>query len=160
MKKKTGNRGAVMTELKTLALLSGGLLLGNMGGKAIDKLLKVDSTVPGMQLKKLARPLLLLGTGVAGAMRLKDGNLRMLSAGVGASGLLGTVETLTGKDLLSGVSGSMPVGMYREPVSRPLPRFEPDLPLLGSGLSASGSSSGSSLAAVYGEGPDMGFEMI
>jgi hypothetical protein len=103
MKKKTGNRGAVMTELKTLALLSGGLLLGNMGGKAIDKLLKVDSTVPGMQLKKLARPLLLLGTGVAGAMRLKDGNLRMLSAGVGASGLLGTVETLTGKDLLSGV---------------------------------------------------------
>ena len=35
MKKKTGNRGAVMTELKTLALLSGGLLLGNMGGKRI-----------------------------------------------------------------------------------------------------------------------------
>lgn len=149
----------MMVELKTLALISGGLLLGNMGGKAIDKLLKVESGGSGMQLKKLARPLLLLGTGVAGAMRMKDGNLRLLSAGVGASGLLGTVEALTGKDLLSGASGDY-AGVYRDPMSRPLPRFEPDLPLLGSGLSAGGGGGQGSLSAVYSESPDVAFEMI
>lgn len=153
----------MMVELKTLALISGGLLLGNMGGKAIDKLLKVESGGSGMQLKKLARPLLLLGTGVAGAMRMKDGNLRLLSAGVGASGLLGTVEALTGKDLLSGASGDY-AGVYRDPMSRPmsrpLPRFEPDLPLLGSGLSAGGGGGQGSLSAVYSETPDVAFEMI
>ena len=45
MRKKTNNK-AMVGELKSLALISAGLVVGSMGGKAIDKALKVDNTFP------------------------------------------------------------------------------------------------------------------
>jgi hypothetical protein len=63
MRKQSTNQ-AMVGELKSLAMISGGLIIGTMGGKAIDKMLKVDDTVPGFQVKKLAKPLVQLGAGV------------------------------------------------------------------------------------------------
>jgi hypothetical protein len=35
---------AVMGEIKTLAMLTGGVVIGSLGGKMIDKVLNVDAT--------------------------------------------------------------------------------------------------------------------
>ena len=36
---------AVMGEIKTLAMLTGGVVIGSLGGKMIDKVLKVDAAM-------------------------------------------------------------------------------------------------------------------
>ena len=96
-----------MGELRSLAMISGGMVLGSMGGKAIDKMLKVDETTPGFQVKKLVRPMALLGAGVLGSMKLKNQDLKMVSAGVGAAGVVSTVKVVLKKDLLAGLDGGV-----------------------------------------------------
>ena len=92
---------AVMGEIKTLAMLTGGVVIGSLGGKMIDKVLNVDATATGFNAKALARPIVLLGVGTAGNLMLKDPNMKMLATGVGASGLLSGVKVLMKKDLLA-----------------------------------------------------------
>ncbi len=126
-----------MGELRSLAMISGGMVLGSMTGKAIDKMLKVDETATGFQVKKLIRPLALLGAGVVGSMKLKNPDLKMVSAGVGAAGVVSTVKVVFKKDLLAGLGGSMsglgePMSVYHEPV-RMMEPYEPNLPALSSG---------------------------
>ena len=127
----------MMGELRSLAMISGGMVLGSMTGKAIDKMLKVDEAATGFQLKKLIRPLALLGAGVVGSMKLKNPDLKMVSAGVGAAGVVSTVKVVLKKDLLAGLGGSMsglgePMSVYHEPV-RVMEPYEPNLPALSSG---------------------------
>jgi hypothetical protein len=127
----------MMGELRSLAMISGGMVLGSMTGKAIDKMLKVDETATGFQVKKLIRPLALLGAGVVGSMKLKNPDLKMVSAGVGAAGVVSTVKVVFKKDLLAGLGGSMsglgePMSVYHEPV-RMMEPYEPNLPALSSG---------------------------
>lgn len=127
----------MMGELRSLAMISGGMVLGSMTGKAIDKMLKVDEAATGFQLKKLIRPLALLGAGVVGSMKLKNPDLKMVSAGVGAAGVVSTVKVVLKKDLLAGLGGSMsglgePMSVYHEPV-RMMEPYEPNLPALSSG---------------------------
>jgi hypothetical protein len=95
---------AVMGEIKTLAMLTGGVVIGSLGGKMIDKVLNVDATATGFNAKALARPIVLLGLGTAGNLMLKDPNMKMLATGVGASGLLSGVKVFLKKDLLAGLS--------------------------------------------------------
>ncbi len=126
-----------MGELRSLAMISGGMVLGSMTGKAIDKMLKVDEAATGFQVKKLIRPLALLGAGVVGSMKLKNPDLKMVSAGVGAAGVVSTVKVVLKKDLLAGLGGSMsglgePMSVYHEPV-RMMEPYEPNLPALSSG---------------------------
>ena len=78
------NSGAVMEEVKKLALLGGGVVLGSLGGKLIDNVLKVDSGIPGFNPKALVRPAVLVGAGTAGVLMLKDNNLKLIATGVGA----------------------------------------------------------------------------
>ena len=92
---------AVMGEIKTLAMLTGGVVIGSLGGKMIDKVLNVDATATGFNAKALARPIVLLGVGTAGNLMLKDPNMKMLATGVGASGLLSGVKVFLKKDLSS-----------------------------------------------------------
>lgn len=127
----------MMGELRSLAMISGGMVLGSMTGKAIDKMLKVDEAATGFQVKKLIRPLALLGAGVLGSMKLKNPDLKMVSAGVGAAGVVSTVKVVLKKDLLAGLGGSMsglgePMSVYHEPV-RVMESYEPNLPALSSG---------------------------
>jgi len=127
---------AVMDEVKTLAMLGGGVVLGSLGGRLIDKALKVDASVPGFQAKKLARPVILLAAGTAGALMLKDKNMKMLATGVGASGVLSGVKVILKKDMLSGLADFSGLGndaatsVYREPVNLQVDRYNPDLPEL------------------------------
>ena len=128
---------AVMGEIKTLAMLTGGVVIGSLGGKMIDKVLKVDATATGFNAKALARPIVLMGVGTAGNLMLKDPNMRMLATGVGASGLLSGVKVLMKKDLLAGLadfsfSGLGEPSVYREPLNLSVDRYNPDLPALSS----------------------------
>ena len=107
-----------------------------MGGKAIDKALKVDNTLPGFQAKKLVKPFVQLGTGVAGALKLKDPNLKLVAAGVGAS-VCEYCECGLKKDLLEGIPGigeiaglGEPMGVYQDPIHLSIPAYNPDLPML------------------------------
>ena len=131
---------AVMGEIKTLAMLTGGVVLGSVGGKMIDKVLKVDAAATGFNAKALARPLVLLGVGAAGNLMLKDQNMKLVATGVGASGMLSGVKVFMKKDLLAGLSdfnlnGFPALGepsVYREPINLSVERYNPDLPALSS----------------------------
>ena len=137
MRSKQVSSKAMMGELRSLAMISGGMVLGSMGGKAIDNMLKVDETTPGFQAKKLVRPMALLGAGVLGSLKLKNPDVKMVSAGVGAAGVVSTVKVVLKKDLLAGLDGGVAglgeaMSVYHEPV-RTIAPYEPNPPALSSG---------------------------
>jgi len=149
---------AVMGEIKTLAMLTGGVVIGSLGGKMIDKVLNVDATATGFNAKALARPIVLLGVGTAGNLMLKDPNMKMLATGVGASGLLSGVKVFLKKDLLAGLSDFRSNGIdglgeptvYREPMNLSVERYNPDLPALSSPTSYNPEEFSSHSAMVEG----------
>lgn len=149
---------AVMGEIKTLAMLTGGVVIGSLGGKMIDKVLNVDATATGFNAKALARPIVLLGLGTAGNLMLKDPNMKMLATGVGASGLLSGVKVFLKKDLLAGLSdfsfngidGLGEPTVYREPMNLSVERYNPDLPALSSPTSYNPEDFSSQSAMVEG----------
>ena len=164
MTKKATN-DAMIGELKSLAMISGGLILGSMGGKALDKALKVDDSLPGFQAKKLVKPAVQLGAGVLGAIKLKDKNMKLVAAGVGASGVMSTVKVVLKKDLLSGIAGLGDMGnamsVYQDPVQLSVQRYNPDLPQLNAAQAeelSSDSIYGPELSAAEVETAD--FEII
>jgi len=95
----------VIDEIKVPVGLIGGMIVGNFGGKTIDKLLKVNPALSGINPKSLAKPLVLLTAGVGGAMLLKDQNLKLVASGIAASGIASSVKILLKKDLLAGLDG-------------------------------------------------------
>lgn len=125
---------AVMEEVKSLALFGGGVIAGSLGGKLIDKALKVDTSQTGFNAKALVRPVVLISAGTAGSLMLKDKHLKMFSVGVGASGLLSGVKVVLKKDLLNGLADfsglGEPTKVFREPVNLSIERYNPDLPAL------------------------------
>jgi hypothetical protein len=149
---------AVMGEIKTLAMLTGGVVIGSLGGKMIDKVLNVDASATGFNAKALARPIVLLGVGTAGNLMLKDPNMKMLATGVGASGLLSGVKVFLKKDLLAGLSdfsfngidGLGEPTVYREPMNLSVERYNPDLPALSSPTSYNPEEFSSHSAMVEG----------
>ena len=132
---------AVMEEVKNLAMLGGGVVLGSVGGRLIDKVLKVDGTETGFNAKAMARPVVLIAAGAAGAVMLKEKNMKLLATGVGAAGVLSGVKVILKKDLLAGLADfsglgnddsdmSTPVKVFREPVQLAVESYNPDLPAL------------------------------
>lgn len=149
---------AVMGEIKTLAMLTGGVVIGSVGGKLIDKVLNVDAAATGFNAKALARPIVLLGVGAAGNLMLKDPNLKMLATGVGAAGMLSGVKVFLKKDLLAGLSdfsfngidGLGEPTVYREPMNLSVERYNPDLPALSSPTSYNSEEFSSNSAMMEG----------
>ena len=129
--------GAVMEEIKNLAYIGAGVVAGAVGGQMVDKAMKVDATQTGFNAKGMVRPMLLIGAGTYGAIKSKNRAIRMLSAGVGAAGVLSGIKVLTKKDLLAGAEGGLgeayPLSVYREPMNLSIDRYNPDLPVLGPG---------------------------
>jgi|GEM_PF-709150 len=132
---------AVMEEVKNLAMLGGGVVLGSVGGRLIDKVLKVDGTETGFNAKAMARPVVLIAAGAAGAVMLKEKNMKLLATGVGAAGVLSGVKVILKKDLLAGLADfsglgnddtdtAAPTKLFREPVQLAVERYNPDLPAL------------------------------
>ena len=146
------NSKAMMEEIKNLALVGAGVVAGSVGGRMVDKALKVDSAQQGFNAKAMVRPALLIGAGAYGAIKSKNRHIRMFSAGVGASGVLSGIKALTKKDLLSGPDGGglgtmlYPSSVYREPMNLSLERYNPDLPVLGSGMTGSSDAYGEAVA--------------
>ncbi len=101
MRKKKVTQKAMLGELRSLAMIGGGMVLGTLGGKAIDKALKVDDSLPGFQAKKLVRPAVQLGAGVVGSLQSSNADVKMLSAGVGAAGVVSTVKVVLKKTCLT-----------------------------------------------------------
>jgi len=114
MQKKKVSQKAVVSELRSLAMISGGMILGSMSTKAVNKVLKVDETIPGMQIKKFVAPVAMLSAGAVGSIKMKNVDVKMLCAGVGASGAMSTAKVFLGKDLLSGL-GKPAIGIYHAP---------------------------------------------
>jgi hypothetical protein len=124
----------VLQELKSPALIVVGMIGGNLAGKAIDKVLKVDETQVGFDVKAVAKPVVQLTAGIAGAVLLKDENLKLVATGVAASGVASGVKIMLKKDLLAGFSGlgngqalSQVRGLLRAE------SYNPDLPELSAG---------------------------
>jgi hypothetical protein len=127
----------IMEELKTPGLIIIGMVGGNLAGKMIDKVVKVDSTATGFQAKALVKPVVQITAGVGGALFLKDQNLKLIATGVAASGIASTVKVFLKKDILQGLTefagldDTDPVKqVFREPVSLSIEPYDPDLPKL------------------------------
>jgi hypothetical protein len=137
-KKKTAraklNAKTVLDELKTPGLIILGMVGGNMAGKLIDKALPIDESATGFQAKALVKPVVQITAGVAGAILLKDKNLKLVASGVAASGIASTVKVFLKKDILSGL-GNFRINeplkrVFRDPINLAIAPYNPDLPAL------------------------------
>ena len=99
---KAINSKAIMGEVKNLAMVAGGFVIGSMGGSALDRALKVDTGLPGINVKRFVKPAVQLGAGIIGATKLKNTDLKLLASGIGASGVVSAVQIATKKNLLAG----------------------------------------------------------
>lgn len=124
----------VLEELKTPGLIILGMIGGNLAGKLIDKALPLDETATGFQAKSLVKPIVQITAGVGGAVLLKDKNLKLIAAGVAASGIASTVKVFLKKDILNGL-GDFNIKdplkrVFRDPVNLAIAPYNPDLPQL------------------------------
>jgi hypothetical protein len=112
------------------AIIPGMIVLGmagaNYAGKALDKVLKVEESLSGMNVKSLAKPVVMLTAGVAGSIFLKDKNLKLIASGVAASGIASGVKVFLKKDILAGFDGLGSDILQVE-------AYDPNLPLLQDG---------------------------
>jgi hypothetical protein len=157
---------AVMEEIKSLALLTGGVVIGSISGKMLDKMLKVDPNLTGINVKAFVRPLALIGAGAAGNIFFKDRNMKLIATGIGASGVLSGVKVVLKKDLLAGLDNFTFNGIqgflgepsvYREPTNLSVDRYNPDLPVLSA---ASGFPTRDDSSEYALEGSPVFFEII
>ena len=95
----------VINELAKPALIILGMAGGNFAGKALDKILKVDNSLSGFNAKAVVKPVIQIATGIAGAVLLKDKNLKLVASGIAATGIASGVKVLLKKDLLAGFDG-------------------------------------------------------
>jgi hypothetical protein len=96
--------------LTTILLVGGGVVLGGLAGKGINKILKIDETTTGW--KKYLKPGILTAVGTVGVIFLKKGEtkedviqgiIRKLSTGIAIAGGISLIDTITGKSLLGNV---------------------------------------------------------
>ena len=128
---KATNSKAIMGEVKNLAMVAGGFVIGSMGGSAIDRALKVDSGIPGINAKRFVKPTVQLSAGIFGATKLKNTDMKIWDSGVGASVEVRAVQISTKKNLLAGapaLSGN-DMSVYEPIAALPgIPEFiDPDL---------------------------------
>jgi len=128
---------AIIEELKTPGLIILGMVGGNMAGKMIDKVMKVDPEATGFQVKALLKPVVQISAGVGGALFLKDKNMKLIASGVAASGIASGVKVFLKKDILQGLTNFAGLGdsdpvnqVFREPVNLSIEPYNPELPQL------------------------------
>lgn len=124
----------VFEELKTPGLIIIGMIGGNLAGKLIDKVLPLDETATGFQVKALVKPIVQISAGIGGAIFLKDKNLKLIAGGVAASGIASTVKVFLKKDILSGL-GDFNIAdplkrVFRDPINLAIAPYNPELPVL------------------------------
>ncbi|HEY4789102.1 MAG TPA: hypothetical protein VIH57_23800 [Bacteroidales bacterium] len=127
----------ILEELKTPGLIILGMVGGNLAGKLVDKVVKVDATATNFQAKALLKPIIQISAGVGGALFLKDKNLKLIASGVAASGIASTIKVFLKKDILQGLTEFTGLGasdpvkqVFREPFNLAIEPYNPDLPKL------------------------------
>lgn len=122
-KRRTAGRAvtkdAIGKEIKDVVMLGVGVVGGSVLGSMLDKMLKVDHTDTRMDLKKFVRPLVLIGIGSVGSIKLDNENMKNIAKGAAMSGILSGVKVILRKDLLSGLDGFEGLGdtdAYGEPI--------------------------------------------
>ncbi len=118
----------VIEELKTPMLVVLGMVGGTFGGKMLDKVIKVDETVEGFQLKSLAKPIIQITTGLGGALLFKDKNLKLIAGGIAASGIASSVKVFLKKDILNGFGDTGISRVFSEPINLTIGAYNPELP--------------------------------
>lgn len=129
-KKSKAKLSAMMIaeELKKPVLIVLGVSAGNLAGKALEKVIKLDETAEGFQAKALFKPLAQLSTGILGTILLENQNLKLFAGGVAASGVASTIKVFLKKDVLNGF-GDVGVGqLFREPINLSIEAYNPSLP--------------------------------
>jgi hypothetical protein len=135
---------SIIEEFKTPGLIILGMVGSNYAGQLLDKVLPIDATATGFQVKALVKPLVQISAGVGGALFLKDKNLKLIASGVAASGIAGTVKVFLKKDILEGLASFDGLGeatpnqidklkysqVFREPIHLQIEAYNPDLPEL------------------------------
>ena len=137
-KTKLDAKTIIERKLKTARIDPPGMVGGNMAGKLIHKVVKVDDSASGFQAKALLKPVVQISAGVGGSLLLKDQNLKLIACGVAASGIASTVKVFLKKDILQGLTNFAGLGDYsdavksvfREPVNLSISPYNPDLPQL------------------------------
>lgn len=121
---------------KAPLLIIGGMVAANYASAMANKALGVDESTEGETLKKAIVPLVLIGTGVAGSVFLKNENLKLVSAGVAGAGLHQGIKVFLKKDimnlagiddLINGLRG------FGETTSLAIEPYLPNLPELNGG---------------------------
>jgi len=122
---------AVLEAGKAPLLIIGGMVAGNFAANMLNKVLKVDEEADGDMLKKAISPVILIGTGVAGAMLLKNENMKLVSAGVAGAGLVKGVKVFLKKDLFNlGTLDEDIINGLNEEVHLAIEPYRPDLPAI------------------------------
>jgi hypothetical protein len=137
-KKAKFDAKSIIEEFKTPGLIIIGMVGGNMAGKLLDKVVTVDETATGFQVKALIKPIVQITAGVGGALLLKDQNLKLIASGVAASGIAGSVKVFLKKDILQGLTNFAGLGdsndgykqVFREPMNLQIEAYNPHLPEL------------------------------
>ncbi len=135
------NAKTIMEEIKTPGLIILGMVGGNMAGKLINKVVKVDETSTTFSVKAMVKPIVQITAGVGGALLLKDKNLKLIASGVAASGIASTVKVFLKKDILQGLTNFAGLGdsvnqIFREPINLSIEPYNPDLPRLNSNVAS------------------------
>lgn len=156
---------AMMDELRNIALVGAGVVVGSLGGQMIDKMLGVDSSATTMNPKAFVRPALLAGGGAYGTVKSKNKMVKLMSAGVGVAGVLTGAKMLMKKDFLAGLGNAdmgspfyIPdgeIGMYQEPLNMSIEKYSPNLPML-----TSMSSMSNDMEEISGMDESADFEII
>ena len=92
---------SVLEAGKAPLLIIGGMVAGNYAAMMANKALKIDETTEGETVKKAIVPLVLIGTGVAGSVFLKNNNLKLVMAGVAGAGLHQGIKVFLKKDIMN-----------------------------------------------------------
>lgn len=127
-KKSKFDAMTVVEELKTPLLIVIGMAGGTFGGKMLDKVIKVDETVEGFQMKALLKPIIQITTGLGGAIFLKDKNLKLIAGGIAASGIASSVKVFLKKDILNGFGEVGIKHVFSKPINLTIESYNPDLP--------------------------------
>lgn len=126
---------AVLEDLKAPGLIILGVIGGKVVGGIIDKILPVEESTDGkFNIRALAKPVVQIGTGVAGAILLKNKNLKLIASGVAVSGVATSVKVFLKKDILSGLAGftnsESVKRVFRDPINLSIEPYNPNLPVL------------------------------
>lgn len=92
---------SVMEAGKTPLLIITSMVGANFLGNMLNKAIGVDEAAEGDMLKKAIVPVAFIGAGLAGSLFLRNNNVKLICAGIAATGVYKGVKVYFQKDLMN-----------------------------------------------------------